>query len=109
MKKLFFSVFAALLFCCTAQAKVQLPKFFANDMVLQQNDNVTIWGTADPNSKLVITTTWSKAKTVIRVDVNGRWTAELSTPTAGGPYEITFNDGARHNTSLSTVFINFSI
>ena len=95
MKKLFFSVFAALLFCCTAQAKVQLPKFFANDMVLQQNDNVTIWGTADPNSKLVITTTWSKAKTVIRVDVNGRWIAELSTPTAGGPYEITFNDGEK--------------
>lgn len=75
------------------QAKVQLPPVFADNMVLQQQTDAALWGKAEPNSKITITTTWSKAKTVVNAGEDGKWFARVATPAAGGPYEITFNDG----------------
>ena len=43
----------------------------------------------------MITTTWSKDKTVVNADADGKWIAKVQTPVAGGPYEITFNDGEK--------------
>ena len=76
-----------------AQAKVDLPQLFADNMVLQQQSDVALWGKADANAKITITTTWSKAKTVVKADAGGDWFVRLATPAAGGPYEITFDDG----------------
>ena len=78
-----------------SHAKVTLPPIHTDGMVLQQQTEAAIWGKAKPNSKVVITTTWSKSKTVVNSDADGKWTASLSTPVAGGPYEITFNDGEK--------------
>ena len=63
---LFASVFAM-------QAKVTLPQIFADNMVLQQQTDVALWGHAKPNAKLTITTTWSKTKTITNVDADGKW------------------------------------
>lgn len=78
-----------------AQAKVELPSVFSDNMVLQQQTSAAFWGKARPQSKIVITTTWSKAKTIAVADDNGKWFTKVDTPTAGGPYEITFNDGEK--------------
>lgn len=85
---LFASVFAM-------QAKVELPPIFADNMVLQQHTDAALWGKAKPESKVTITTTWSKVKTIVTADADGKWFARVATPTAGGPYEITFNDGEK--------------
>lgn len=93
MKKFLF-LFVSLL--CTAavmHAKVELPPIFADNMVLQQQSDAAVWGKAEPGAKITITTTWSKAKTVVNAGEDGKWFARLATPVAGGPYEITFNDG----------------
>lgn len=93
MKK-YFLLFVSLL--CTAammQAEVQLPPIFADNMILQQQTDAALWGKAEPGSKITITTTWSKAKTVVNAGEDGKWLARVATPAAGGPYEITFNDG----------------
>ena len=74
-------------------AKVELPPVFADNMVLQQQTEAALWGKAEPGAKIKITTTWSKAKTVVKADADGKWFARVATPAAGGPYEITFNDG----------------
>ena len=76
-----------------AQAKVDLPQLFADNMVLQQQSDVALWGKAEAGAKVTITTTWSKAKTVAKADADGDWFVRLATPAAGGPYEITFDDG----------------
>ena len=78
-----------------AQAKVELPSVFADNMVLQQQTKAALWGKAKPNSKVVITSTWSKAKTVVTSDDSGKWFTHIETPAAGGPYEMTFNDGEK--------------
>ena len=75
------------------QAKVSLPPVFADNMVLQQQTDAAVWGKAAPGAKVVITTTWAKAKTVVKAGEDGKWFARVATPVAGGPYEITFNDG----------------
>ena len=78
---------------CAMQAKVELPPIFADNMVLQQQTDAALWGKAEPGAKITITTTWSKAKTVVNAGEDGKWFARVATPAAGGPYEITFNDG----------------
>lgn len=93
---LFFSTYAM-------QAKVELPPIFADNMVLQQQTDAALWGKAKPRSKVTITTTWSKAKTVVTADSDGKWFARVSTPVAGGPYSITFNDGEK--VSVNNVLI----
>ena len=95
MKKTFLLLVALVIGMAAMHSKVTMPSIFADDMVLQQQTEVALWGTAKPNSKVVITTTWSKTKTVVDTGADGKWTAKLATPVAGGPYEITFNDGER--------------
>ena len=95
MKKTFLFLVALVTGMAAMHSKVTMPSIFADDMVLQQQTEVALWGTAKPNSKVVITTTWSKTKTVVDTGADGKWTAKLATPVAGGPYEITFNDGER--------------
>lgn len=85
------------------QAKVELPPIFADNMVLQQQTDAALWGKAKPQSKVVITTTWSKVKTVVTADSDGKWFARVSTPVAGGPYKITFSDGEK--VTLNNVLI----
>lgn len=93
MKRILLSGWILFAVSLIAQAKVELPSLFSDNMVLQQNSSAAVWGKADPRTKIVITTTWSKAKTTVMADANGKWMARIDTPTAGGPYEMTFNDG----------------
>lgn len=76
-----------------SMAKVELPQLFSDNMVLQQKSEVAVWGKAEPGKKVVITNGWSKDKVTVTADSEGRWTARVTTPEAGGPYEMTFNDG----------------
>ena len=86
-----------------AQAKVELAPIFADNMVLQQKTDVALWGHAKPNARLSIMTTWSKTKTIVNTDSDGKWFARVATPVAGGPYEMTFNDGEK--STLKNVLI----
>ena len=87
----------ALLFTAASlmSAKVEMAPVFADHMVLQQQTEAALWGKAEPNSNVKITTTWSKAKTVVKAGEDGKWFARVATPKAGGPYEITISDGEK--------------
>ena len=85
------------------QARVTLPPVFADNMVLQQQTDAPLWGKAEPGAKVVITTAWSKSKVTVRAGEDSCWVARVATPVAGGPYEITFNDG--DNVTLRNVLI----
>ena len=72
-----FVILAAVLFATASlYAKVELPSIFSDNMVLQQKENVAVWGTAT-GKKVTITTTWSKQKTVVTPcadpDAGSRW------------------------------------
>lgn len=70
---------------CT-YANVRLPKIFADDMVLQRNKLIPIWGWADANEKIEIKFNNQIKRT--KADKNGKWTLRLDSENAGGPYEL---------------------
>ncbi len=73
----------------TATADVRLPAILGDHMVLQQQRDVTVWGWADPEERVVVTATWADdARGETAADAEGRWSVTLPTPEAGGPYEV---------------------
>jgi sialate O-acetylesterase len=74
-------------------AKVVLPSVFSDNMVLQQQDQVAVWGKAAAYKTVRIITSWNNKKYTVTSDLQGNWKAKIATPEAGGPYTITFNDG----------------
>lgn len=64
-------------------AQTRLASIFSNNMVLQQNDSVTFWGTAMPTSQVSIIASWSPRDTVrTSANENGRWSVKMKTPKA---------------------------
>ena len=95
MKKALSIILLALLGASWAGAKVTLPSFFSDNMVLQRNAEVAFWGWTDSGSKVTISTTWTGVKFTAIPDKDGKWMAKIQTPDAGGPYKIFINDGER--------------
>ena len=77
----------------TANAKVRLPQFFADTMVLQQQTECNIWGWTEPGRKVVVNTSWDKKSHTATARKDGRFEVKVLTPEAGGPYSIAFSDG----------------
>ena len=77
------------------QAKVKLPSILNNNMVLQQQADVKLWGWANPNTKVKIFTSWDKKSYIVVSDDQGNWLRKVKTPKAGGPFQIIFNDGEK--------------
>lgn len=86
-------VVACLLFPGAILAKVKLPSFFSDGMVLQQQTNATVWGWATPGASIKTTTSWNKKTYTSTADEKGKWKVKVATPAAGGPYSITVSDG----------------
>lgn len=85
------------------KAKVEVASIFSNNMVLQQQMDVNIWGTASPNQKVTIKPTWSSVIFSTTSDKDGKWKTPIATPEAGGPYLIKISDG--EETVLSNILI----
>lgn len=84
MKKQWLLLF--MIFSIFSYANVRLPKIFADDMVLQRNKLIPIWGWADANEKIEIKFN-NQIKTT-KADKYGKWTLRLDSENAGGPYEL---------------------
>jgi len=84
---------AVLLCFCTAlqtDAKVKLPALISDGMVLQREQPVKIWGTADAGESVSVT--FMKKKYAATADNNGQWNVTLPPMKAGGPYLMQIND-----------------
>ena len=75
------------------RAEVKLPAIFGDNMVLQQQTEAAMWGSATPNTTVRITTSWNKKSYSTRSDSDGKWKVKVTTPAAGGPFTITISDG----------------
>lgn len=82
-----------LLVSMSAAAKIKLSQLFTDNMVLQQQTEMPVWGEATPRRTVTITTSWNGKKYEVKSDAQGKWSAVISTPQAGGPYDISISDG----------------
>ena len=77
-----------------SQAKVRLPHVLGDNMVLQQNTDVRLWGWTAPGKTVTVTTSWNTAAYTVKADKGGQWMVKVKTPAASyKPLSITFNDG----------------
>ena len=90
-KKLFIALLLA--GSMSARAQVKLQPLFTDNMVLQQQADVPIWGEDKAGKKVTVTTSWDKRKYTTTTAANGKWKVSVATPKAGGPYSITISDG----------------
>jgi sialate O-acetylesterase len=88
-----FAIACFILFVANTEAKIKFPTILGDNMVLQQQTDVKLWGEAKANAKVTVKTSWNNKTYTTLVDNKGNWLLEVSTPIAGGPYEISFNDG----------------
>ncbi len=90
-------------------AKITLPSVFSDNMVLQQNTEVAIWGWADAGETVKIVAGWNSKDTLkIKADNAAAWKTTLKTIGAGGPYTIRIlggNDVELKNVMLGEVWI----
>ncbi|MEP6724898.1 MAG: sialate O-acetylesterase [Bacteroidota bacterium] len=73
-----------------AFAEIKLPAIIADNMVLQQNTIVKLWGRANADEKITVTASWNKSPVTVTADNNGNWILSIKTSKAGGPYIIKF-------------------
>jgi sialate O-acetylesterase len=66
---------------------LSLPSLFSDNMVMQQQTKITIWGWADKSDEISISASWGQQSTT-GVNSSGKWKTTLETPAAGGPYEL---------------------
>ena len=85
--KLFLLLLLTHALCVNVMADVRLSKIFGNNMVLQRNKSIPVWGWADPGEKITIQFNKQIRKTTCGKD--GKWKIELIAETAGGPYLLT--------------------
>ena len=86
----------AMLIVMTAgvQAKVRLPHLVSDNMIIQQQTDVRLWGWAKASKKVVVTTSWDSQKVETKADKQGRWLVKVQSPKASyEPLSITFDDG----------------
>lgn len=117
---------AALLFLCSAlgtEAKVKLPALVSDGMVLQREQPVRIWGTADAGEKVTVRFINGKAggesitlpsvqggrrlqvPFTATADADGRWSITLPALKAGGPYTLQVNELQVSDILIGDVFL----
>ena len=107
MKKLIL-LLAAFMSMTAVEAKVTLPPLLADDMVLQRDSNVKIWGKTDKGTPVNVIPSWSGTTYTASPDAEGNWSVEVRTTGAGGPYSIKISDGEEtvlRNIMLGDVWI----
>ena len=83
-----------ILSCMTigARGALELSSLLSNNMVLQRETTVKLWGTANAFARISATCSWDNHTYSAKTDQDGNWSMEVQTPEAGGPYTIEFSN-----------------
>ncbi len=74
------------LFQAVAHAQIKLTKVFADNMVLQRELKIPVWGNSTPGATIIAELGSRKATT--KADQEGKWMVHLPKFKAGGPYTL---------------------
>jgi sialate O-acetylesterase len=101
MKKYLLIINCLVSFMFSANAQIRLPKFFSDNMVLQRNGSIPIWGMASANEKIIVQ--FNKQTKTTKADKTGKWMVRLDAENAGGPYILNIN--GKNNLQLKNVLV----
>jgi len=97
MKRYFLSLvfvvfITAIMISCVKTTFIDMSALFSDNMVLQQNTKVKIWGKTDAYATIYASGSWG-SRSKCTADKNGKWFLELPTIVAGGPYTLHVTSG----------------
>lgn len=81
-------ILSVISFPLVAFADVKLPAVVSSNMVLQRNTTITIWGWADADEEITISTSWNKNVRTLKADPKGNWRIEIATTNSQEPQEM---------------------
>lgn len=84
---------ALLLAGYSMEAQVTLSPLFSDNMVLQRDSEVPVWGKAKAGSTVKVMTSWDGMTHECIAGADRKWSVKVDTPPAGGPFEITISNG----------------
>ncbi|WP_348799812.1 sialate O-acetylesterase [Flavobacterium adhaerens] len=100
---------SVVLCCQLAVSQIKLPALVGDNMVLQQNTKVNLWGWAAPNEEIKIHLGWQKDLVETKADAKGNWKVKVATPEASDKsYSVTLEASNKitiHNVLLGEVWI----
>ncbi len=96
MKKLV--IILTCLLPCFLMAEVKLPHIFSNDMLIQRDQKVNVWGWADKNERVEVV--FDKQSKRTKADASGKWSIQLDPVKYGGPHTLTVK--GKNNTIILT-------
>lgn len=82
-------------------ANISLPKIFGDNMVLQRDKPIKVWGWASAKEKLTIQLD-QQTKTT-QADKTGKWQVTLAPEKAGGPFQLTIK--GKNQLTLNNILI----
>lgn len=86
MKKYIYLLFFMSFFIFGLQAEVRLPHIFSDNMILQRDKVLKIWGWADRNEKIRVEILGQTKNT--KADKSGYWYVNLDPISYGGPHQL---------------------
>ncbi len=95
----------AVMLALSAQGEITLPKIVGDNMVLQRNANVNIWGWAEPNARITIENTWSDHKYETKANAQGEWQLMMATPDRGDKQSISIQENRDTPTIVADIMI----
>ena len=106
MKRLSIILFLVFSICILKSgAKITLPYFIGDNMVLQQNTLTPVWGKASPGSTVKVKTSWNNSVYTAKTSDDGKWKVSIKTTFAGGPYVLSFIEGDKMQEIISNVYL----
>lgn len=104
MKKILTLLLIVLLAGGGSAYALNVPSVISDNMVLQRNSTVRIWGTAEAGEKIIVTASWAAEKYSVEADVTGSWIVEIPTSEAAEKQTLKI-DGASESLRLKNIMI----
>jgi len=97
-------VIVALLALDVAGENISLPAFFSNNMVVQRDLPISIWGKTDPGAEVAVSFKGRKGKAI--ADASGKWRLQLdSLPASAEPAQLVAGDLVFTNVLVGDVWL----
>jgi len=105
IKRLLYVFFAMIASQSVCYAQITLPKVFGDNMVLQRNIKIPVWGNATPGALVVAEL--GSVRATAKADKSGKWMVQFPKFKAGGPYVLKVYEQIKPDTKivLKDIFI----
>lgn len=105
--KRFITLICLIIAVASVQAEIKLPAIFGDNMLLQQNTEVNLWGWAERGKRVEVSPSWSSKKHTATADAKtGKWMLKISTPVGGyDKYSLSISENGKNELTIDDILI----